>query len=220
MYHWSRTSSCRMPALKPAVIQLLQDFILAEIIGQIPWFDKVSTVQLAKHSLHVQTIREIVRILLIYYTWIYTEFKSKLWRQHCFIYRYKDRHRTLDKIPRRAQKTLNQSPLPACDLPRYPALPFQLKEPFPHFSSYLIQSNHSLFWLRPRRIMPVSSKRKTAKIKNNFPSPILQNSFPFCLHVQKFLKRSPIQGIRFPLSPVTILPYLLLAPFPQRTNLP
>lgn len=220
MYHWSRTSSCRMPVLKLAVIRLLQGFTLAEIIGQISWFDKVSTVKLAKHSLHIQTIRELVRILLIYYTWIYTEFKSKLWRHHCFIYRCKNRHHALDKIPRRAHKTLNQSPLPICNLPGYPALLLQLNEPFPYFSSHLIQSNNSLFWLLPRRRLPVSSKRKTAKIKNSFPSPFLQYSFHFRLHVQKFLKCSPIQGICFPLSPVTILPYPLLAPFPQRTNLP
>lgn len=49
-------------------MELLQDFVLAETIVQTSRFDKVRAVKLAKLSLHIQTIRELVWILLIYYT--------------------------------------------------------------------------------------------------------------------------------------------------------
>lgn len=57
-----------MPALELEVMELLQDFVLAETIVQTSRFDKVRAVKLAKLSLHIQTIRELVWILLIYYT--------------------------------------------------------------------------------------------------------------------------------------------------------
>lgn len=57
-----------MPALELEVMELLQDFVLAETIVQTSRFDKVRAVKLVKLSLHIQTIRELVWILLIYYT--------------------------------------------------------------------------------------------------------------------------------------------------------
>lgn len=157
-----------MPTLELEAIELLQDFVLVETIVQISWFDKLSAVKLAKLSLHIQTIRELVWILLIYYTWAYTEFTSKLWRQHCFIYSY-NRHHVLYKTSHNQQNT--QRPwwphVPVRNLPRYPALSLQLNEPFPHPTSHWIWLYQIIpsffFWLLPHRRLPVSSKRKWPK---------------------------------------------------------
>lgn len=129
---------------------------------------------------------------------------------------------TKQTIPSRTHETPDLSPMPVCNLPRHPALPCQLNSPSPGFHRIRPSQTVSSFNIYRAQDCQFLPKGK-GQNKVILFLPLFYN-IPFLLQVQKFLMYTPIQCIRFSLSPIPILffpvSHILLGSFPEYTKLP